>query len=76
MTFPGPIYRVPGILKHDSTQFMRDEKKAIIALNTVPGFRAILFHRALITFGSAAGILEAGRMGQFRIPGSGPAIVK
>lgn len=54
---------------------MRDEKKAIIALNTVPGFRAILFHRALITFGSAAGILEAGRTGQLRLPGSGPAIV-
>jgi DNA processing protein len=56
--------------------FMRDEKRTIVALNTVPGLRAVLFHRALSTFGTAAGILEAGRKGLFRLPGAGPGVRK
>lgn len=55
---------------------MMDEKKVIIALNTVPGLRAVQFHRAMTSFGSASQILEAGRKGLFTVPGCGPAVEK
>lgn len=55
---------------------MMDEKKVIIALNTVPGLRAVQFHRAMTSFGSASGILAAGRKGLFSLPRCGPAVEK
>lgn len=51
---------------------MTDEKKVYVALNTIPGLKAALFHRALSHFGSAAGILGAGTEKLSRIRGLGP----
>ena len=53
---------------------MNDEKKITVALNTVPGFRAALFHRSLSRFSSAAGILKAGKESLSSVPGVGKAV--
>ena len=53
---------------------MSDEKKITVALNTVPGFRAALFHRSLSRFSSAAGILKAGKESLTSVPGVGKAV--
>jgi DNA processing protein len=42
---------------------MKDHRKIAVALNTIPGFRAAVYHRALARFGSPAGIVEAGKSG-------------
>jgi DNA processing protein len=53
---------------------MSDEKKTTVALNTIPGFRAALFHRSLSRFSSAAGILKAGKEPLSSVPGVGKAV--
>jgi DNA processing protein len=53
---------------------MSDEKRITVALNTVPGFRAALFHRSLSRFSSAAGILKAGKESLTSVPGVGKAL--
>ncbi len=55
---------------------MNDEKKITVALNTVPGFRAALFHRSLSRFSSAAGILKAGKESLTSVPGVGKAVAE
>jgi DNA processing protein len=52
---------------------MEKDRKTSIALNTVPGLRAAVYHRALSRFGSPRGIVEAAVKGLLAQTGAGPA---
>lgn len=52
---------------------MKREKSATVALNTLPGFRAVLFHRALARFGTPSGVVAAGEKALLSVSGIGPA---
>ena len=53
---------------------MEKHRKISIALNTVPGLRAAVYHRALTAAGSPGNILEAGRKGTLAAMGTSPAV--
>jgi DNA processing protein len=53
---------------------MEKHRKISVALNTVPGLRAAVYHRALAAAGSPGGILEAGRKGRLARLGTSPAV--
>jgi DNA processing protein len=55
---------------------MKDHRKIAVALNTIPGFRAAVYHRALSRFGSPAGIVEAGKSGLLGPGGTGSSVCR